>query len=261
MTASSLLLAISFLPFFEAKNVAVNNIIDPDQNIEVNENDFKKPELLIRDKCPACKAAGIIVIEEKNFGQFSTYRLERPKKIKQKCPFCMGSRYIEAFYNPTELKILIARDRSKFEADHLAKGEVPVGKAFIPKENHGKIDRKMIKVLKEAYGEPCRTCHWLGIAPCKECDGNGHKPCPNNDCKNGWMVTQTESSYTKTSSGGSLSRGSYNRSGTSRRITRKKTNVNVQICPECSGIGMIKCPECNGRRAQPCRKCNGLGTK
>lgn len=261
MTASSLVLAISFLPFFEAKNTVVNNIVNPSPSYEAKEIDCKKPDLLTREKCPACKASGIIVLEEQNFGQFNSYRLERPKKIRQKCPFCKGRRYIEAFYNPTELKLLVARERLKFESDHQAKGEIPVGEAFIPKDAYDKLDRKTVKLLKEAYGEPCRSCHWLGITPCRECDGNGYVNCPNSDCKGGWSVTKTESSYTKTSSGGGLSGGSYNRSGSSRRVTRKKTNVNVQPCPECLGVSKIICPDCNGKRALPCKKCNALGTK
>jgi hypothetical protein len=261
MTISSLILAISFLPFFEAKNTAVNNIINPSTSSETKETACDKPELIRREKCPACKASGIIVLEEQNFGQLNEYRLDTTKKIRQKCPFCGGNKFIEAFYNPTELKLLVAQERSKFEADHLSKGEVPIGKAFIPKESYSKLDRKMTKLLKEVYGEPCRSCHWLGITACKECDGNGFIKCPNHDCKKGWAVTKTESSYTKTSSGGSLSGGFGNRSNSSRRITRKKTNINVNLCPDCLGLSFIKCDECNGRRAMPCKKCNGLGTK
>lgn len=261
MTASSLILAISFLPFFEAKNTAVNNLVDPPTSRDEKETVCDRPEILHREKCRVCKGAGIVVIEEKNFGQFTTYRLDSPKKIRQRCPFCNGRKFIEAFYSPAELKILVAKDRLKFEADHQAKGEVPVGEAFIAKDVYDKLDRKTEKLIKEAYGEPCRSCHYLGISECKECDGNGLIKCPNKDCRDGWSVTKTESSYTKTSSGGGLSRGNGLRSGSSRRITRKRTEVNVQLCAECSGTGVLKCPECNGRRALTCKKCNGIGTK
>jgi hypothetical protein len=261
MTVASFVVAISFLPFFEAKNTAVNNLINQDPSVNANQIACQKPELLAREKCPACRATGILVLEEKDFGQFTAYRLDSPKKIRQKCPFCKGAKYIEAFYNPTELKLLVARERSRFEADHQAKGEVPVGEAFIPKADYDKLDRKTTKLLKETYGEPCRSCHWLGITACRDCDGRGHVKCPNKDCKDGWAVTKTESSYTKVSSGGSMSRNSYNRSGSSRRVTRKKTNVNVHLCEDCCGAGLLVCPDCSGKRALPCKKCNGLGTK
>lgn len=260
MTAASFILAISFLPFFEAKNTAVNNIVNPPPSWDEKEIKCEKPEIVHREKCRACRGSGTVVIEEKDFGQFTAYRLDSPKKIRQKCPLCGGQKFIEAFRDPAELKLLVARDRTKFEADHQAKGDVPVGEAFIPKETYDRLDRKTEKLIKEAYGEPCRACHYLGISPCKECDGHGHVQCPNDDCKSGWSVVKTESSYTKTSSGGGLSRN-CGRSGSSRRITRKRTDINVQLCHECRGIGVIRCPECNGRRAHACKKCNGLGTK
>lgn len=260
MTAASFVLAVSFLPFFEARNTAVNNMINPSSGEVVTTATCEKPNLMRREKCPACKATGVIVLEEQDFGQFTVQRLDRPKKIRSKCAYCNGARYIDSFYNPTELTLLVAQERTKFEAEHTAKGDVPVGEAFIPKEQYDKLDRKMQKLVKKAYGEPCRSCHWLGITPCKECDGNGSIKCPNRDCKNGWSVTKTESSYTKRSSGRSLG-GSFNRSGGSRRVTRKKENVNVQPCHQCFGIGAIRCPDCHGRRALPCKKCSGLGTK
>ena len=50
-------------------------------------------------------------------------------------------------------------------------------------------------------------------------------------------------------------------SSSSRRVSRKETKVNVQVCPDCGGAHVVTCPECGGRRASACRKCGGTGTK
>lgn len=266
MTSSALLLAISFLQFFEAKNTVVNYLVNPAPE-GAKPVVSERPSFEVRETCPACEGKGEVMLTEQNFGQ-ANGRLGAAQKKRVKCAVCKGQKKIETFMPPAELTLQIARDREKFVSDHQGRGEVPVGQAFIPQEDYESIksDRRKLKLIEEAYGRPCPACHWTGIEACKKCDGRGVRSCPNGDCKGGWAVVKTTTSFTRSKSGSSglstgYSRGGFSGSGGSRRVSRKEEKINVNVCPECGGAAMIICPECQGRRAKPCRKCNGLGTK
>lgn len=263
MTFSSLILAVSFLPFFEAKNEAANYILEPPANGETVT--CTRPSLSVRETCPACEGKGEIVLKEENYGQ-SNGRLGGGRTERRKCAVCNGARRIESFVHPSALALQVTRDRETFVNNHLGKGDIPVGQAFVPRETHDKADRTKLKLVEETYGKPCTSCQWTGLEPCRKCDGNGILPCPNSDCKGGWAVVKTTTSYTRTKSGGNMNRGGYNRggfsgSGGSRRISRKEEKVNVHICPDCNGAQKIICPDCQGHRSKPCRRCGGSGTK
>lgn len=265
MTTSALVLAVSFLPFFEAKNTVANYLVTPPpagQTVTC-----ERPAFQTREICPACEGKGEIMLQEQNYGQ-ANGRLGAAQKKRVKCAVCKGQKRFDTFMAPSELTLQVAQDREKFAAEHQGRGEIPVGQAFIPQAEYEAIkkDRQKLKLIEESYGRPCQTCYWTGVEACKKCDGRGVLPCPNDDCKGGWAVVKTTTSFTRTKSGGSNLRGGYNRGGFSgssgsRRVSRKEEKVNVNICPECDGAAMILCPECQGRRAKPCRKCNGLGTK
>ena len=262
MTAFPLVLALSFLPYFEARNQIANLVITPPAE-GASPVRSEKPDLVVRSACPGCGGKGELVLEEPNFGQ-ANGRLGKAKTIRRKCPLCNGRGGLESFMNPSELAVQVARDREKFASDHQGRGEIAVGQAFIPNAAYDRTDRKKLKLVEEAFGKPCSKCHWTGLEACRKCSGNGVAKCPEADCKGGVLVTQTTTEKTYTKSGGSGfgngSRGGIRGSGT-RRSTRKETNVNVQVCPTCGGARAVLCPECGGRRAKPCKSCNGLGIK
>ncbi len=265
MTTACMIIAVSFLPFFEAKNTVANYIVEPPGE-GAERVDAVRPDLTVTEKCPACMGKGEITLEEQDFGQ-ATGRLGGLRKKHLKCPVCKGAKKMEAYASPSSLAIDVTRDREKFQSEHLSKGDVPVGEAFIPREKYEELterkDKERLKLVKETFGQPCRTCNWTGIEPCKKCDGNGFIKCPNDDCKGGWAVTKTTTSYSRTKSGGGLNGGSGNwrSSSGSRSIKRKEEKVSVNVCPDCGGATTVPCPVCLGRRAAPCRKCNGVGSR
>lgn len=264
MTLTSLVLAISFLPFFEAKNTAVNYLLHPPpEGTAIN---CERPSYTTLSVCPACEGKGEIMLQEEDFGQASG-RLGVAQKKRVKCAICKGRKRLETYFNPNDLLQAVSRDREKFISDHQGRGEIPVGQAFISAEDYAKFkqDRQQLKLIEEAYGKPC-SCHWTGIETCRKCDGRGLLPCPNSDCKRGWAVTKTTTSYTRSKSGGnslnlSNARSGFRSSSGTHRVSRKEERVNVHVCPTCEGASFILCAECQGRRAKPCRKCNGLGIK
>ncbi len=253
-----ILLAVSFLSYFEDRNKVANFVVTPPEAGQ--EVKPEKPELRIWATCPACEGEGELRLEEPNFGQ-ANGRLGGPKKIRKKCSLCRGRGRFESFMAPADLKMQVARDREEFAARHQAKGELPVGEAFIPNEIHKTLDKKTLKLVETAYGKPCKTCLWTGISACKNCHGSGMESCSEEDCKGGFLVTKTttEKTYTRSSSKGN----SCNKRGSSgsRRTSTKETKVTVQVCPTCGGAKQVVCPECGGRRAHLCKKCNGLGIK
>lgn len=266
MTALPLILALSFLPYFEGRNQVANFVLNPPpEGAEPVKSD--KPDLITVSQCPACEGKGEIVLEEPNYGQ-ADGRLGKAKKTKKKCPVCKGVGKTEAYVDPADLTVQVARDREKFASDHQGRGEIAVGQAFVPnaaydEANSDKDKKKKLKLVEEAYGKPCTKCHWTGVEACKKCDGRGLIECPEDDCKGGFLVSKitTEKSYSHSGGGtGYGGRGGF-RSGGSRRTTKKETKVNVQICPTCGGAKMTVCPECGGRKARPCKSCNGLGIK
>ncbi len=262
MTMLPILLAVSFLNYFEARNKVANFVIDPPEaGQEVRP---EMPELTVRSKCPACEGEGELRLEEPNYGQ-ANGRLGGAKKIRRKCALCSGRGRFESFMAPADLTVQVARDRAEFASRHQAKGEIPAGEAFVPNEIYKGLDRKQVRLVETAYGKPCTKCTWTGIEACKSCRGNGLVDCSEKDCKAGFLVTKTTIERTRTRSGGNSfgggNRGGFRNSGGSRRSSYKETKVTVQVCPTCGGAKQVVCPECGGRRAHPCRKCNGLGIK
>ncbi len=280
MTASSLILAVSFLPFFEAKNTVANYILVPPAE-GAGEVSAEKPNLETHSECPVCEGRGKLDLVEPDHGQYQG-RLGTPNRKKTvKCTFCGGDGGMEAYIDPIGLRTQVAKDREKFEADHLSKGDIPVGCAFVPRDAYDSLEAKetagdredrekrreakkqrkeKLKMIESSYGKPCKACNWTGIEPCEKCDGNGWVKCPNDDCKGGWSIVKTSTKSTKRSSGGGGLSGSWRSSG-SRNVTRTSEKINVSICPECGGAGKVACPVCGGRKARPCEKCKGMGVK
>ena len=48
------------------------------------------------------------------------------------------------------------------------KNGVPVGEAFIPREKYEELterkDKERLKLVKETFGQPCRTCNWTAMS-------------------------------------------------------------------------------------------------
>ena len=266
---SVLAAAVSFLPFFESRNAGVNAMLrpppppPPGAQAASAPAPATRPPLEAAAKCPACEGAGELLLAEPNFGQ-SDGRIGRAREVRKRCPLCGGRRFIEGYIDPGEAAMQASRDFEAYSAAHLARGEVPLGGAFVPREVCDHADRKILKRAEKSFGEACKRCNWTGIEPCRKCDGRGILKCPGADCKGGWAVTKTTTSYSRSRSGGRHGISSYGHgfhSGGSRNYTRKETKVTVQLCPSCGGAKSVICPECSGRRAATCRKCSGSGMK
>lgn len=258
---SSLLIAISFLQFFEDRNTMANFVLVPP--LEGEEVTIVRPDLSVVEKCPACKGAGKLKLEEPNYGQ-ANGRLGSGRRITKECPICKGGGRLDSFLDPATLQTQIAKDREEFASKHQGKGEIAVGEAFVPNEVYREAKRKDLKLVEQAYGAPCKKCMWTGLALCSACKGQGIMPCPSKDCKNGWDVTEKTTSYTRTSSGGGTIGGTHNsgfRRSNSRRTTRKETKITVTLCTICGGAAHVKCPTCGGRRYNVCPTCKGTGLK
>lgn len=263
MILTAAMLAVSFLPFFEARNQVANFVIDPPQ--EGTSVKPVLPNLTVTETCPGCDGKGELVLEEPDYGQ-AKGRLGPAKKTKKQCPLCNGKGKMQAYINPSELAMQVAADRATFAAEHQGRGEIAVGDAFVPNAKYGELDKERLKLVEAAFGHPCKKCNWTGLEPCKKCGGSGLVRCTNSDCKGGWAVvkTTTESSVRKSGnrpSGGIRSNGGFRSSSGSRSTVRKETKINVSPCPVCGGAKQTVCPDCNGRRAHPCSKCKGLGIK
>ena len=263
MNMFAAILAVSFLPYFEAKNQVACFVFDPPA-ADAKPVEIVRPDLTLPDICPGCNGEGKLVLEEPDYGQASG-RLGAAKKVSKSCPLCGGRGRISAYVEPAKLSFQLAEDRAKFVASHQAAGDIAVGEAFVPNAKYKELDKATLKLVEAAYGQPCRKCNWTGIEACPKCKGRSIIPCANSDCKGGWAVVKTTTETSTTSSGGNNSRsggsGGFRSSGGSRRKTRKETKVNVQPCPTCGGTKFTICPECGGRRAHPCSKCKGLGIK
>ena len=261
MTFSTLLIASAFLPFFEAKNTVANYVIAPPTGTPVK---VEKPTITISGPCETCDGKGELVLVEPDFGQLKG-RMGSTRKQKEKCPICGGNGRRQGFIDPAALSLAVSADINEYQARHQSKGEIAVGRAFVPNDVYQTLDKNRIKLVQEAYGEPCPKCTWTGLEACKKCRGKGTVPCTYDDCKGGWGVTKTTTKFQSTKSGSSFGGNSgcrsYGNRSSGRRISRVEEKITVTICPECHGAKIIKCPECLGRGAHPCKKCGGLGMK
>ena len=258
MNMLAAILAVSFLPYFEARNQVANFVLaPPEAGQEVKP---EKPDLRVREKCHVCDGKGDFIVEEPDYGQRAG-RIGSAKKTKVKCPVCSGRGKRESYMSPAELTRTVAADREAFAAEHQSKGDIPTGQAFVPNSVYKSADKKMLKLVEEAYGKPCAKCSWTGIEACTKCHGRGLIPCTEKDCKAGFLVTKTTTEKTRTRSGGASGSSGMRMRSSSRRSSTKETKVTVQICPTCGGAKELLCPECGGMKAHPCKKCSGLGIK
>jgi len=255
MNIPALVLAVSFLPYFEARNQVANFVLSPPA--EGQEVRPEKPRLMVEEKCTACSGTGTLTLEEPDYGQRAG-RIGRAMKTKKKCPICSGTGKLESYMDPAGLARKVSEDRASFAAGHQSKGDLPVGQAFVPNAAYKETDKATLKLVDEAYGRPCAKCAWTGIEACAKCHGKGLVPCTGKDCKAGFLVTKTTMEKSHTSSGGSSGCRTHSNS---RRTSYKETKVSVQVCPTCGGAKVLACPGCGGLKAHPCKKCNGLGTK
>ena len=188
MNLSIAIIAVSFLPFFEARNQVANFVYEPPpEGMSVKP---ALPNLTVTESCPGCDGKGELVLEEPDYGQ-AKGRLGPAKKTRKQCPLCNGKGKIQAFMNPSELALQVAADRAKFAAEHQGRGEIAVGDAFVPNAKHAELGKDRLKLVEEAFGHPCKKCNWTGLEPCKKCSGNGLVKCTNSDCKGGWAVVKT----------------------------------------------------------------------
>lgn len=231
MNFAVVLLAISFVQFFEARNQVANFVADPPpQGTTVSP---KLPDMIVRDACPGCGGNGELLLVEPNCGQYKG-RLGTVKKVRRPCILCGGKKKLQAFMIQSELAHQVATDRIAFATKHQSMGDIAVGEAFVPREIFANLSKEIRKLVAEAYGHPCKKCNWTGLEACKRCKGSGFVPCTNSNCKGGWDVTNT--------------------------TVRKNTKISVSPCQTCGGAKLLVCPECNGLRAKPCSKCDGVGT-
>ena len=124
MNLSIAIIAVSFLPFFEARNQVANFVIDPPP--EGKSVKPALPGLTVTETCPGCDGKGELVLEEPDYGQ-AKGRLGPAKKTRKKCPLCGGRGKMQSFMNPSELALQVASDRAAFAAEHQGRGEIAVG--------------------------------------------------------------------------------------------------------------------------------------
>lgn len=252
--------AISFLPFFETRNSQVLSSVAELVGEEALGEDFGDfaepqpaksgqaagaagkadfPDLKCVERCPVCEGRGKFVLREQDFGQRADGRIGARDFRTLPCALCKGKGRLPGYRRVRELLLAVAADRRRFEAAHLARGEIKVGEAFVPAAEYALMDKDRRKLVERTFGEPCPACLWTGLAECKKCDGTGKIECPNRNCKGGWSVTKAKR-------------------GKKRSLS---SSVVVEVCEECGGCAFVRCPTCSGERATPCRKCAGMGEK
>ena len=246
MNAMALLLAVSFLQYFEARNTVANFVLEPPDE-SAPPVKVERPDVHILRKCPACEGKGSLVLQEPNHGQLDG-RLGSARKSTVKCPVCKGKGKLESYVKPDDLATQIAGDREQFASAHQGKGDIAVGQAFIALAawDEHKKDRKLLKLVEDAYGRPCTKCKWTGLEACRKCRGEGVLECTESNCKDGWSVTKAADDK---------------QAASTRRGLEKKSDVIVRPCKACGGAKVVLCPECGGRGAKPCRSCGGVGLK
>lgn len=247
--------AISFLPYFEARNSLALRALSSETDVEGGENDAVPtlPDMTKRVKCISCKGHGVLNLKEEDFGQLKG-RIRSAKKIKCKCPVCNGSGRRTIYLDQDELKVAIARDYAKYREGHSLRGEVASGAYFFPKESTA--DKKTMRKITDQTGKVCSKCDWSGIETCKKCKGAGLLKCPNKNCYYGWSVTEEDE---EAKNGPGESQGAYKSSRGKKPDYLRK--ISVEICEDCKGAGKIVCEECAGKGAVACKSCRGIGYK
>ena len=92
MNLSLAIVAVSFLPFFEARNQVANFVFDPPPEGKTVKPVL--PNLTVTETCPGCDGKGELVLEEPDYGQ-AKGRIGPAKKTRKQCPLCKGKTKIQ----------------------------------------------------------------------------------------------------------------------------------------------------------------------
>ncbi len=188
-------------------------------------------------RCPVCEGKKPFIVYEPDKGQLKGRIKASELKGEHRivCPVCRGKGRLYGYRDMLEIMRAFADGRAQFEADHRAKGEELVGRAFVGAGAEYKP--KQLAAVGTAFGVACRACGWSGVAKCRECSNKGTVKCDKPKCRGtGWIIEKDTTSTAKT----------------------RKPPI-VKMCETCRGTGEVMCPDCYGKRGVPCEKCKGQG--
>lgn len=229
--------ALTFADYFEARNALACRTVETNAAAAASAALPRLPPLTRRLPCPRCEGARRLVLTEPDHGQNDgRIGVKKPKTRQIDCPVCGGKGRLASYGALDELYATIRQAREDFEARHLAQGDIAAGEAYVPRSLAGKLSRKDLRRVAQAYGKPCSRCRWSGVVACKTCKGKGLGRCPNKACEDGWVVEEI-------------------------RTSGRARQLHVTPCPACKGANAIRCTACRGTRAQICNACQGAGTK
>ncbi len=188
-------------------------------------------------RCPVCKGKKPFIVLEPDKGQLKgkikASELKGEHRIT--CPVCRGKGRLHGYREISEMMRAFAEGRIQFEAEHRAKGDELVGRAFV--NGTVELKPKQLAAVGTAFGVECRSCGWTGVAKCRECSNKGIVKCDAPKCRGtGWIIEKDSTSTAKT----------------------RKPPI-VTMCEKCRGTGEVLCPDCYGKRGIPCDRCKGQG--
>ena len=164
MNISIAIIAVSFLPFFEARNQVANFVFDPPPEGKTVKPTL--PNLTVTETCPGCDGKGELVLEEPDYGQ-AKGRLGPAKKTRKQCPLCNGKGKRQAFMNPSELALQVSADRAAFAAEHQGRGEIAVGDAFVPNAKYSELGKDRLSSWKRPLDTLARNATGRGSSPAR----------------------------------------------------------------------------------------------
>ncbi len=188
-------------------------------------------------RCPVCEGKKPFIVYEPDKGQLKGKIKASALKGEHRviCPVCKGKGRLSGYREIPDMMRAFAEGRTQFEAEHRAKSEELLGRAFVPANET--LTPKQMAAVSTAFGVSCRSCGWSGVERCRECSNKGVVKCERPKCRGtGWIIEKDATSTSKT-----------------------KKPPTVKMCETCRGTGEVICPECDGKRGVPCEKCKGQG--
>jgi len=154
------------------------------------------------------------------------------------CPACKGAGSFAGFREVDKSKMAILQGRQEFERRQMVKGDVKVGRAYVPAALEKALTNRQRALVMTGMPLPCGDCQFAARQKCSSCKSTGWMKCTYSGCDEGFIKEARQGAG---------------------RVSKRLNEELIKKCPRCEGLAEIPCEVCKGQGNIACKTCDGSG--